>query len=75
MSRLFVCFSFGNNFLLILSAGVQQQQQQQQHFGTQRQFGSNGAVMCEIKDLYLMMGREFETLEEVPAGNMIGKIL
>ena len=31
--------------------------------------------MCEIKDLYLMMGKEFETLDEVPAGNMIGKFL
>lgn len=49
------------------------QQQQKQHFGTQHQFGSTGAVLCEIKDLYLMMGKEFETLDEVPAGNMIGK--
>lgn len=37
-----------------------------------RQFGSSQAVVCEIKDLYLMMGKEFEVIEEVPAGNMLG---
>jgi Translation elongation factors (GTPases) len=37
------------------------------------QFGSNGAILCEVKDLYLMMGKEFEILDEVPAGNMVGK--
>jgi ribosome assembly protein 1 len=27
-----------------------------------------------ISDLYLMMGKELEVLDEVPAGNVIGKI-
>ena len=26
----------------------------------------------EVGDLYLMMGREFENLDEVPAGNIVG---
>lgn len=26
----------------------------------------------EIKDLYLLMGRELEALEEIPAGNVFG---
>ena len=47
--------------------------EEKQQFGTQHQLGSTGAVLCEIKDLYLMMGKEFETVDEVPAGNMIGK--
>ena len=28
--------------------------------------------LFEVGDLYLMMGRELENLEEVPAGNIVG---
>ena len=30
--------------------------------------------LFEVGDLYLMMGRELENLEEVPAGNIVGKL-
>ena len=30
-------------------------------------------ALFEVGDLYLMMGRELENLEEVPAGNIVGK--
>ena len=29
--------------------------------------------VCTVTDLYLMMGREFDQVEEVPAGNILGK--
>ena len=30
--------------------------------------------LFEVGDLYLMMGRELENLEEVPTGNIVGKL-
>ena len=61
------CLHF-TTFLVPLRSSSSQQQFDSQQFG-----GTNGAVLCEIKDLYLMMGKEFEALDEVPAGNMIGR--
>ena len=28
-----------------------------------------------VEDLYLLMGRELESLDEIPAGNVLGKFL
>lgn len=39
------------------------------------QFNEAHASSCEINDLYVMMGREFEVLEDVPAGNVCGRVL
>lgn len=33
----------------------------------------NHVSVCTVTDLYLMMGREFDQVEEVPAGNILGK--
>lgn len=30
---------------------------------------------CSMESLYLLMGRELEELEEVPAGNVLGKYI
>lgn len=30
---------------------------------------------CSLDNLYLLMGRELEELEEVPAGNVLGRFL
>lgn len=40
-------------------------------FSTTVQLGDHISI-CEIEDLYLMMGREFEDQEYVPAGNVLG---
>lgn len=29
---------------------------------------------AEISDLYILMGRDLELIDEVPAGNMLGKL-
>ena len=61
-------FTFCYFYVPLRSSSSSQQQFDSQQFGA-----ANGAVLCEIKDLYLMMGKEFEALDEVPAGNMIGR--
>ena len=36
--------------------------------------GCQHMSICNVEDLYLMMGREFESREQVPAGNILGEL-
>ena len=35
----------------------------------------NHIARVDIKDLFMFMGRELESLEEVPAGNILGRYM
>ena len=43
---------------------------------TLEDLSSSSHISCiTVEDLYLFMGRELDTLHEIPAGNVLGKLL